>query len=261
MDYVVDNRRSVLVDVLHEGAKAGFGIECLAAEVALFVGVALVCDGQRDAGVEKRQVAQTVGESLIAVFRYCEYRSVGMENDCRPSVIRLAYNLDLCGRLSISIFLNIQFAITTDLGTKIVGKRIHAGNTDAVQTARHLVGAFVEFATSVEHRQHNLKSRLMLFLVHVDGYAAAVIDNLYGIVFQYGDVNVFGKSGQCLVDRIVDHFIHQMVESALAYVADIHCRALSHRFKPLKDLNVMSRVVFFLVVDVVNVFCHVIVIS
>ena len=44
-------------------------------------------------------------------------------------------------------------------------------------------------------------------------------------------------TGQRLVDGVVHDLIDQMVQAALAGRADIHARALAHRFQAFQDLD------------------------
>ena len=40
------------------------------------------------------------------------------------------------------------------------------------------------------------------------------------------------------VDRVIDCFIHQVMKTFFTDVANIHCRAFAHGFKPFQHLNV-----------------------
>ena len=70
--------------------------------------------------------------------------------------------------------------------------------------------------------------------MHVDGDAAAVVldpdapsaSGVTSMASQY--------PGECLVDRVVHDFLHQMVEFALPGGADIHTRPFPDGFKALE---------------------------
>ena len=49
-----------------------------------------------------------------------------------------------------------------------------------------------------------------------------------GVIFVYHYVNLGTKSGQCFVNRVVNNFVYQMVETFLAGIANIHGRSLTH---------------------------------
>ena len=52
-----------------------------------------------------------------------------------------------------------------------------------------------------------------------------------------GDFNLGGESGQRFVDRIVDHFIHEMVQTQIASRSDIHRGTFAHRFHPAEHFD------------------------
>ena len=52
----------------------------------------------------------------------------------------------------------------------------------------------------MEHSEHDLKGRLMHFLMHVYGNATAVVDHLYGIVCKNRDLDMGGIACKGLVD-------------------------------------------------------------
>jgi len=49
--------------------------------------------------------------------------------------------------------------------------------------------------------------------VCVDGDAAAVVGDAHRAVLVDGDGDVVAVAGQCLVDRVVHHFVDEMVEA------------------------------------------------
>ncbi len=53
-------------------------------------------------------------------------------------------------------------------------------------------------------------------------------------------------AGHRLVDRVVDGFVDQMVQSLFTDIADIHGGALTDGLKALKHLNVTRGIIFFL---------------
>ena len=79
-DRLVVQRRLVLVQVLDERDDAA-----LVAELVLLLG-ALVGDGDEDAGVEERQLAQTLRKRLEVHLRDGEDRRVGFERDARAAL-------------------------------------------------------------------------------------------------------------------------------------------------------------------------------
>ena len=52
------------------------------------------------------------------------------------------------------------------------------------------------------------------------------------------DVNLCAMAGQRLINRIVEHLKHQMMQAGtVTGVADIHAWTLAHRFKTFQNLD------------------------
>ena len=77
--------------------------------------------------------------------------------------------------------------------------------------------------------------------MHVDGDTAAIVLDGYGVVFIDKNFDVCTIACQRFIDGVIHHFVDQMVQAFLAYVANIHRGALTHGFKTLKHLNVVRR--------------------
>ena len=84
----------------------------------------------------------------------------------------------------------------------------------------------------------------MLFLVHVDGDASAVVDDGDGVVFVDGHFDVAGISREGFVDGVVDNFIHKVMEALFRNVAYVHCRAFAHGLQSFQHLNITGAVFF-----------------
>jgi hypothetical protein len=80
--------------------------------------------------------------------------------------------------------------------------------------------------------------------VAVNGDASAVIDDLATPVGHQRDGDVGGMTGHRFIDRLVDNFVHEMVQARRARRADVHTWSLPDCFESFKDLNVFSAVLF-----------------
>jgi hypothetical protein len=69
--------------------------------------------------------------------------------------------------------------------------------------------------------------------VLVDRDAAAVVPAADAAVGQQRHLDPVGVSGQRLVNRVIDHLVHQMVQAALAGGADIHAGPLAYGLQAL----------------------------
>ncbi len=113
-----------------------------------------------------------------------------------------------------------------------------------MQPAGDFVAAAAEFTTRVQNSQHYGNRRQAEFLVDADGYPAAVVFDGNDIPGQNFDVNVCTKTGQRLVNGIVDNFIDKVMKPPRTGRADVHARPFSDSFKAFQDLY-LARVVFF----------------
>ena len=102
-----------------------------------------------------------------------------------------------------------------------------------MQSARHLVGALVEFPPRVQHRHYNLQGVFALLLVVAHGDAAAVIANGERLISVYRYLHRIAESRQRLVYGVIDHLVHEVVKAFRPRIAYVHCRPLAHRFQSL----------------------------
>ena len=84
--------------------------------------------------------------------------------------------------------------------------------------------------------------RLVLGGVHVDGDAAAVVDDLDAAVGLQDDLDVRAVAGQRFVDRVVDDLVDQVVQAAGSGGADVHARAFPDSFQALEHRDVAGAV-------------------
>ena len=86
--------------------------------------------------------------------------------------------------------------------------------------------------------QHNLKRWLFFDGMLIDGDASTVVAHSDPAVGEQRHTDVRGVTGHSFIDRVVDHLVHQVVETALAGGPDVHTGALPNSVKPLKDGDV-----------------------
>ena len=135
------------------------------------------------------------------------------------------------------------------------GEGVDAAHADTVETAAHLVGAFVEFTAGMEHRHDHLECRFVELLVLVHGDTAAVVLHGHRVVFVDGHLYVCTISGHRLVDRVVHRLVDKVVQTLLADVANVHGGTLAHSLQALKHLDVAGRIIVLYVL----IFCHLLV--
>src|SRR5690606_7953196 len=132
-------------------------------------------------------------------------------------------------RLAQRVLLLPVEAVAPDIQPQVLGQGVDHRHADAVQAAGNLVAVVVELAAGVQHGEDHLGRRTPLFLVDVDRDAAPVVGHGDRAVLQDPDHDVVGMARQRLVDRVVDHLEHHVVQAgAVVDVADVHDRARAH---------------------------------
>jgi hypothetical protein len=111
-----------------------------------------------------------------------------------------------------------------------------------MQSAGNLVAVLIEFAAGMQFGQRDLRRRplgvVLVVHLHAGGNAPAVVDDRDAVVGVDGDHDVVAVPRERFIDRVVDHFEHQMVQpSTIGGVSDIHARALAHGFQSFEDLD------------------------
>src|SRR5690606_40633808 len=82
------------------------------------------------------------------------------------------------------------------------------------------------------HGHDDFGGRAVFFLVDIDRDAAAVVRHRDRPVLVDGHHHLVGVLGQGLVDRVVDHLEHHVVQAgAVVHVADVHAGPLAHGFE------------------------------
>ena len=256
VDDVVEERRIVAVQVADEFLYAFYRVEGLLYEFTVFFLLPAVGQCDADAGVQVGQLAQAGLQGAVFIFGGRKDTSVRPESLLRTCKARVAstYFLDSIERFAAFIFLLVDFPVAEYLRRHVGRQGVDARHTYAVQTARHLIGTFVELTSGMEHGHYNFQRRFLFLGVEVYGDTAAVILYGNGIVFVDGYFDVVAVAGHGFVDGVVHHFVYQVVQTVFADVADVHGGAFSHRFQSFQHLDVAGRIVVFTVYFFF--FCH-----
>ncbi len=136
-------------------------------------------------------------------------------------------------------------SLTVNLSDQAVGKGVHTGNADSMETSGHLVAVLVELTAGVKDRHHDLQGRAMLFRMHSGRDSSSVVSHPYGIVRKDGHADLGTITGHGLIDTVVNHLIDQMMESPLADVAYVHRRSFSDSLQSFQHLNTACGILLF----------------
>jgi hypothetical protein len=85
-----------------------------------------------------------------------------------------------------------------------------------MQSARDGVTTIAEFSAGVKNCENDFESWALLDRVEIDWDSTAVVDNADRSIFKEGDIDGVAVSGEGLINRVIDDFVNQVVESPLA---------------------------------------------
>ncbi|MCY1415775.1 hypothetical protein D9M71_312690 [compost metagenome] len=151
-----------------------------------------------------------------------------------------AFTNDFHRRLwnTVDVRLFPNFAATAYGQHQHFGEGVNNRNTHAVQATGYLVGVVVKLTTGVQYGHDDLGRRNAFFFVHVYRNAATVVAYRDGFIRVDDDTDVIAVAGQRLVDRVIDHFEHHVVQTAtIIGVANVHTGTLAYGIQPFQHFN------------------------
>jgi hypothetical protein len=195
-------------------------------------------DAREEVGLRPCHAKEPVGLEAVVAKDFL----VGVKGDRGAAAVgRRAHPFNRAPRLAAREFLHVEFAIARHLDPHAVGERVDHRRAHAVQPARGLVGLARKLAARVQRAQDHLERGFVGELrMRVHGNAAAVVADGHRMIGVQFHLDPAGMPGHGLVHRIVQHLGHQVVQSPFVGAADIHARALAHRFQPLEHLDGMG---------------------
>ncbi len=229
-------RRLGAIEVAHEGLQAALVVQHLLDGL----GAALVAQDDGHPGVQKSQLAQPVLQRRVAELGAREHLDRGHERDlgAAPAVGGAGHG-ERCGRLAaVGEAHRMLFLVAPDAQLQPLRERVDHRDADAVQAARHLVGVLVELAAGMEAGHDHLGRRDALAAVDVGRDAAAVVAHRDRAVGVERDVDPVAVAGERLVDRVVDHLEHHVMQAgAVIGVADVHAGPPAYGLQALEHLD------------------------
>ncbi len=253
-DRLGEQRRLGAVEILHERGDSALVIELMLHPLL----VAGVGEKHADAGVEEGKLAVAVLEPFEIVFGDFERVGAGQEGDpcALLAVGRRADDLQRRFGFAVAEAHEMLLAVTPDGQVEPFAERVDDADSDAVETARDLVGVVVagvlELPAGVELGHDDLGRRNAFLGVDSGRDAAAIVldrDRAVGVQL---NENAVAVPGERLVDRVVRDLEHHVVKArAVIGVADVHAGPFAHRVEALEDLDLVGAI-FVLV----GVGCH-----
>ena len=201
---------ALVVQEFHHLAQAVLGEE----RVDFLLVLALVGERDGNALVQVRQLTHTAGENAVVEAQLGENFRIRLEPHRGAGLLlrHVAHFAQLGDGLAAREVDVVLLPVLLDPDLERFGERIHAAHTNTVQAAGDLVAVLVELAAGVQHRERQFNGRDTGFGVDLHGNSAPVVDNRDGIIAMNRDVDGGGVASHRLVDRVVDHFVDEMVQ-------------------------------------------------
>ena len=169
-----------------------------------------------------------------------EYFRIRPERGLRARVLGSAHPLQLLAGLAVVECDLVFRAVAAHVHLDARGERVHHRHAHAVQATGHLVSFAAELAAGVQDGQNDLDRGDLLFRMLVHRDAAAIVGDGDGVVGMDPYLDLVAIAGKRLVDGVVHHLVHQVVQAARPGRADVHAGALAHRFQPFEYLDVRT---------------------
>ena len=204
--------------------------------------LAFVLERDRQALVQEGQLAQTLGQDVEAELRALEDLGVRLERDLGAAPFGLAGDLQGGGGLAALVVLLEDLAVLPDLHLQPCRERVYDRDAHAVEAPRHGVGALLELPAGMEHGEGDLGGGLLLRGVHARRDAPAVVHHRDAAVDMDRDLDRLAEPGHVLVNAVVHHFVHEVVEALGAGAPDVHGGALADGVESLQHLDLLGAV-------------------
>ncbi len=203
---------------------------------------AKVAEDDLHAGVQEGQFLQPAMEHAVNELDVGENAPIGLEGGLGAGAVGGADAANVGRRHALFVLLLVDVPAAADLHLAPIGKEIDDRDPDAVQAAGSDIGPLGELATELQHRHYALERGEAQVGMDLDGDPAAIIFDGYRTlaVDLHGDLVSVARHR--FVDRVVDHFIDEVVQAADRRVANVHGRALAHVLQVAQVLELLGAV-------------------
>ena len=194
-------------------------------------------------GVEVSQLAHSADNSLEVKVRRLENGGIRLEGNLGPRQLCLSADLERDDRDALFASHEVRLLIKVDFGLQPLTERVHHRDAHSVEPAGRLICFPAEFPPSADDGQDDLHRRLVLFLVHIDRNAAAVVLNSDRTILVERDHDQRAVPGHGLVDTVVRYFKDAVMQPSFRDIPDIHRRSGADVLDVPQYLDVFGRVI------------------
>ena len=227
----------LLVDILNEGANTALVFEIVLSVAAVLEHLSLVAQTDVYTTVEECLLTQTLEQRIIIKHDLLEHIGIRLEAHVKTVAIGFSLFAERTRHVTSFKSLGITSALMAVIDLHPLRECIYDRRTNTVQTARILISVTAEFSARVKNRVNDLQRRNTHLRMNAAGDTATVVLHRHAVVGMQRDLNALAATRQCLVDRVIDDLVYQMVKSARRSRPDIHTRSLSHGLQTLQYLN------------------------
>ncbi len=135
------------------------------------------------------------------------------------------------------VSLEVALSIARDFHLAPLRQGIYHRHTHPVQPTCHLVSSVIKFPSGMEHGHNHFHCRFLLGRMHVHRNPSTVVlyyDAAVGVQHHLYDI---AEPAHGLVDAVVHHLIHQVVQAFGAGVADVHGRPSPNGIQTFENLD------------------------
>jgi hypothetical protein len=197
-----------------------------------------ILENNLDPGIEESELAEALGEQVVLeVAGGEENLRIRQPGDLGAGFLRLPDDGHFLGRLATGEGHVVDHAFAGDFGLKPFGDGIDALGADPMEATGDLIGSFAEFAAGVEVGHDQFKCRHLVFGMHVDRNAAAVILNGDGTLGMEGYLDGGTIAGEGLVNGVVDDLENAVMEAPFIGISDVHVGPLADPVETFQFFN------------------------
>ena len=185
----------------------------------------LIAELNADSLIEKGQLLQPLLQRVEHEFRIRKDLAIGLERDFRSRRLRGSQPLQAAGHFAAGKLHHPHMLFPANFDFEPFRERVDDRNAHPVQTAgaRFVTPLPVEFSPRADFSEHNFDGRTIVHFGHrADGNAAAIVGDGGAAVGVDAHGNQPGESVHGLVDRVIDHFIDQVMQPPQSRVANVH---------------------------------------
>ena len=204
-----------------------------------------------DAGVQESLFANGTFQRFKIKFGLRKSLRRGQERNFGTMLPRsISHDFKVFGNISVGKSSQMFFSVAPNTEFEPGRQGINHGNAHTVQPAGNLVRIVIELSAGVKLGHNHLSGRNTFFLVNIDRNTAAVITNgcrPVGIKDNFGFITI---TSQSFINGIIKNFINHVVQTrAVIGIADIHPRTFAHGVQPFQNLDRISTVFFFFLIN------------